>query len=343
MEWVRWGIIGAGGVADRQMLPNIRDLPQARVQAVMVRDRERAEKLAHKYGASRGYNQVLDLLADRDVDAVYVATPVNLHAEQVIAAAEHGKHVLCEKPMALNVTECQRMVQACARHGVKLMVCFPLRFLPAHQKMREMVQGGDLGEIVFARIQLAKWYPLDATAWRSDPAQAGGGVLMDLGSHLLDFFRFVVGEMGEVSAALSHGTAGVAVEDTAAVRVRFVRGGHGFVDTSFRVPHPQNLVEIYGTRGTLLRGPGDSGFRLLTPHGEETFPQAPVHLHRAEMEHFSQCILEDQEPLSTGLDGLRNIALIQAAYQSARTGQVVSLGPEAPLGDPDTDRELSTP
>jgi predicted dehydrogenase len=289
----------------------------------MVRDLERARKLAEKYAAPRWYDHVPDLLADPDVDAVYVATPVNVHAEHVIAAAQHGKHVLCEKPMALNVAECQQMIDACAAHGVKLMVCFPMRFVPQHQRMREVVQGGGLGEIVFARVQLAKWYPLDPTVWRSDPARSGGGVLMDLGSHLLDFLRFVVGEIVEVSAAVSHRAFDVPVEDTAAVRVRFANGGHGFVDTSFSVFHAQNLVEIYGTRGTLFRAPGDAGPRLITAAGEEVLTGEPVQVYRAEMEHFSQCILDGTEPVSTGADGLRNITLIQAAYESARTGQTV--------------------
>lgn len=324
MDFVRWGILGAGGVADRQMLPNIRDLPNVRLQAVMVRDPARARKLAEKYGALRSYDQVGDLLRDPEVEAVYVATPVNHHAPQVIAAAEEGKHVLCEKPMALNVEQCQEMIAACAANGVKLMVCFPLRFAPAYQRMREMVQRGELGEIVLARVQLAKWYPLEPAAWRSDPLQAGGGVLMDLGSHLFDFLRFVVGEIQEVSAALGFETFNLPVEDTAAVRVRFRHGGHGFIDTSFGVFHASNQIEIYGTQGTLLRGPGEAAPRLFTAAGEQVLPTEPVHLYRAEMEHFSRCILEDTEPLSTGWDGLRNIALIQAAYESARTGQVVT-------------------
>lgn len=324
MDFVRWGILGAGGVADRQMLPNTRDLPNARLQAVMVRDLGRARKLAEKYGAPRGYDRVGDLLADPEVDAVYVATPVNHHASQVIAAAEHGKHVLCEKPMALNVEQCREMIAACAAHGVKLMVCFPMRFVPVHQRMREIVQGGELGEIVLARVQLAKWYPLAPAAWRSDPAQAGGGVLMDLGSHLFDFLRFVVGEIQEVSAALSNRTFNLPVEDTAAVRIRFRNGGHGFLDTSFSVFHASNQIELYGTRGTLLRGPAEVAPRLFTAAGEQLLPAEPVHPYRAEMEHFSRCILEDTEPLSTGGDGLRNVALIQAAYESARTGQAVA-------------------
>jgi predicted dehydrogenase len=333
MGCVRWGVLGAGGVADRQMLPNTRDLPNARLQAVMVRDLGRAQQLAEKYRAPRGYDRVQDLLADPEVDAVYVATPVNHHAAQVIAAAEHGKHVLCEKPMALNAEQCREMIAACAANGVKLMVCFPLRFVPVHQRMREIVRQGELGEIVLARVQLAKWYPLDPTAWRSDPAQAGGGVLMDLGSHLFDFLRFVVDEIQEVSAALSNRTFNLAVEDTATVRVRFRNGGHGLIDTSFGVFRASNQIEIYGTRGTLLRGPGEGGPRLFTAAGEQVLPAEPVHPYRAEMEHFSRCILEDTEPLSTGWDGLRNITLIQAAYESARTGQAVTCPETPPPGD----------
>jgi len=323
---IRWGILGAGGVADRQMLPATRDLANARTVAVMRRTLDGARAIAEKYNIPRYYDRVEDLLADPEVDAVYVATPVNVHSEQVVAAAERGKHVLCEKPMARTVDECQRMVDACAAHGVKLMVCFPLRFSPTNQRLREAVQGGELGDLVLARVQLAKWYPLDPMAWRSDPARGGGGVLMDLGSHLLDFLRFVVGEITAVAAFIANRSLAVPVEDTAALLLRFANGAHGFLDTSFSVFHSENLVEIYGTRGTAWIGPGPEGrtARLILPGGEEVIDRPAVHPYRAEMEHFSQCLLEGTEPLSTGLDGLRNVALIQAAYRAAREGRVVT-------------------
>lgn len=325
MPCVRWGVIGAGGVADRQMLPNTQDVSVARWVAVMRRTAEGARAIAEKYGIPRWYDTVEGLLEDEEVEAVYIATPVAYHCEQAVAAAEHGKHVLLEKPMARTPEEGRRILEACRSYGVRLMVCFPLRFSLTYQHLRALIQRGHLGRIVEMRAQLAKWYPLSPEAWRSRPELSGGGVLMDLGSHLLDLARWLVGEVREVAAFVGQLAFPLPVEDTAVALLRFANGAVGVVDVAFSVARSENLLEVYGTEGMAFIGPGEPRGRVMRQGQVEPLPESPLSPYRAELEHFSRAILEGIPLLSTGEDGLRNVELIEAAYRSAREGRWVAV------------------
>ena len=199
---VRWGIIGAGGIAHRRTMSAMSEAENTVLQALMVRDMERARKLAEEHGARSYYDSVDGVLSDTEVDAVHIATPVYLHCKHVIQAAEHGKHVLCEKPMAMNVDECKSMIDACDQNGVHLEICFLLRFHPYYIKQKQMIADGELGEIIEARTSLMKWYPIEEGLWRRDPTRAGGGVLMDLGPHVIDLLSYLLGDTSKVSAMI---------------------------------------------------------------------------------------------------------------------------------------------
>lgn len=318
---IRWGVIGAGAFADRVAIPALLEARDTSLQAVMVRDQARAEELARKHGAAEAYDGVESLVNSEALDAVYVCSPLHLHEKHTIAAANAGKHVLCEKPMALDVASCERMIEACRANGVKLMIGFMLRFHPHHRQIRAMIQENALGQIVEARAQRSFWYPPQPGDWRQDPKRGLAGGLADVGSHAIDLLRFLIGDVVEVSAMTDTLVHDYAVEDIAVVLLRFASRAIGIVDASFAIPRSRAFLEVYGTEGTVfaerLHG-HELRVQLWRPDGTDEEIELPTpNLYTAEFEHFGACIAEDQEPSVTGRDGLINIETLRAVLESA--------------------------
>src|SRR5437870_4509996 len=168
MARLRWGLIGCGDISRKRVAPALRDLPNCDLVAVARSRAELAEPLAQEFGARRWYQDWQTLIQDKDVQAVYIATPVHLHAAQTIAAAEAGKHVLCEKPMALNVEDCDRMIAACRAHDVRLGVAYYRHFYPAIARIKAIVASGEIGDPVVAQIEAFEWcnlQPGDPRSW----------------------------------------------------------------------------------------------------------------------------------------------------------------------------------
>ena len=183
MKKVRWGILGAGGIADRRTMPGMLLADNAEIYAVMEINMEMAEKLRVKYNASYAYDNEDDLLANPDIDAVYIASPVVCHERQALAAAKAGKHILIEKPISLNAQISEDIVDYCDKNGIKIGVGLMMRFNTYHQEMKKLIADGKLGQIVSCHAQFTCWYPEMANAWRQTKASAGGGAMTDLGIH----------------------------------------------------------------------------------------------------------------------------------------------------------------
>ena len=346
---VNWGVIGAGGIADRRTIPEgILPARNAKLVAVMDVDAQRAEAVAAKYGVNKYYTKEEDLLADDEVQAVYIATPVYLHCHQTVIAAEHKKHVLCEKHMAMSIQEAEDMIKTCKSNGVKLGIGFMMRFHAYHRKLKAMIQAGLLGKIVMGRAQLTCWYPDIPGAWRQVPELGGGGSLADMGSHCIDLLEMFIGKVAELTAFTNTLVHKYPAEDTATVLLRFETGAHGIVDNYFNVPDAasKNVLEIYGTKGSVLAkgtiGQMPSGEMMAYLQPEERSYEAlqareapevteqeiavtPINMYQAEIENFSECIEKDTEPLVTGEEGLWNLRIILAAYESARSGQRICI------------------
>lgn len=344
---IRWGVIGAGGIARRRTIPEgIIPARNSTLAAVMSRSEERAKEIGDQFGA-KGYTRMEDLLEDPEVDAVYIATPVHLHAPQTIAAAQHGKHVLVEKPMALTVDECRRMIHACRENGVKLGVGYMMRFHAHHRRFREMVGDGMLGKPVLARAQLSCWYPPIEGAWRQMPELGGGGSLIDMGSHCIDLLEFILqSRVVEVSCMTGNIVHDYPVEDSALMSVRFSNGALGIVDAFFSIPDnsSKNVLEIYGSGGSILakgtigqlptgeamaylerEAKGYQALQERKPGEGEPIEVEPINTYRAEIEEFADAIIQDREPMISGEEGLWNLRVILAAYESAREGRVVRI------------------
>lgn len=252
---IKFGIIGAGGIADRRTLPGMLLSRYARPYAVMELDGGFAEALRVKYGAEKAYTDWRQLILDPEVEAVYIATPVMLHAEQAIFAARHGKHILLEKPVALTAAEGENVVSVCESAGVKCAAGFMMRRHAAHMKMRELIEQGKLGQLVSARAQLTCWYPKIEGVWRQDRTKSGGGALMDMGIHCIDLLQYITGSrVREAKGFTDNRTFDYNADDSSDVLLKLENGAVAFVDSHFNIPDEAAFcrLELYGTRGSIL-------------------------------------------------------------------------------------------
>ena len=342
---VKWGVLGSGGIARRRTIPEgIMPATNARLVAVFDLNAAANAEVAAQSGATAAGS--VEALLRCDLDAVYVATPPNVHREQTLACARAGKHVLCEKPLGLTVADAEAMLAACVQAGVRLGTAFMMRFHAQHQAALKLIHDGRLGHPVFARAQLSCWYPPIANAWRQDPALGGGGALMDMGGHCLDLIEMFFGPVCAVSCLTNRTVHDYPSEDSAVATVRFANGALGVVDTFFCMPDEasQNRLELYGTLGSILGrgtiGQGAEGEmtafleegagaydaqQARTAAGGTVIAPPPVNPYRAEIEEFSQAILEDREPANAALLGLQSQRVLAACYESARTGRVIEV------------------
>lgn len=343
---IRWAVIGAGGIARRRTIPEgIAAASNAELAAVYDVNALVNAEVAEQFGARAAAG--VDELLSPDIDAVYVASPVNLHYEHALACARAGKHVLCEKPLGMTQTEAEEMIRVFDEKGVQLGCAFMMRFLAQHQAALALIQEGKLGKLVYARAQLSCWYPPIPGAWRQDPALGGGGSLIDMGGHCIDLLEMFLGNVRRVACFINNNVQGYAAEDSAVAMLWFENGAIGTVDTFFCIPDnsSKNILEIYGSRGSILArgaiGQGVAGEMTAYLEGDDSGYDAqqaraaaegiiiapePVNTYRAEIEAFSQAVL-DGVPPPVGADiGLRSQRVIAACYESARTGQAVDLG-----------------
>lgn len=345
---VKWGVIGAGGIADRR---TIREgiMPAANAELVAVQDvaEDRVKEVAAKYDVSAVYTSEYDLLSDSNVEAVYIATPTHLHYSQVMAAAEAGKHVLCEKPLALTLAQCEEMVEECAARNVKLGVNFMMRFHSCHTALKQMIDEGKLGDLVMGRAELTCWYPPIPGAFRQDPAMGGGGSFIDMGNHCVDLLEQFFGRTVEVMCYTSNIVQDYASEDTAVAMLKFANGAVGVVDAMFNVPDAaaRNALEVYGSQGSVYSfgtiGQGsegalnvvledagkayDAGQARSADEGKATITPSVINIYQAHIEAFSDAVIHDTQPPIPGEEGIWSHKVIDACYESARTGRAVQV------------------
>lgn len=346
---VNWGIIGCGGIARRRMIPAASELRLSQFVAVMDADRAVTDAVASESGAKPYYTES-DLLADPDVRAVYIATPVFLHHEQVLKAAAAGKHILVEKPLALSVEQGAEMVAAARNAGVYLTEGYMMKYHALHTQARDIVARGDIGSVVSARAQLSCWYPDIAGAWRQNPALGGGGALIDMATHCYDLLEFIIGSpIAEVFAFTDTLTFGYPVDDSSTTLLKFENGAQATVEAFFNVPDSagQDRLEIYGNKGsiqaecTIGQAPGGKMVAYLSDGSKDYDPQQskdsldvavrqidfdPVNTYAAEVDYLSSCIESGAAPtVNTGEHGLHILGVALAAYESRRTGRKVTV------------------
>src|SRR5215212_8749369 len=248
---IGFAIIGAGMVA-RYHATALKRIPGVRLVAVGRSDSARVEETAAQFGVPCLADEVGRLPAD-DVDAVCICTPSGLHAEQTIAAARAGKHVLVEKPMALTLADADAMIAACAQAGVRLGVALQRRTEPEFQRLQAAIGAGELGHLVLGSVSvpyLRSQSYYDSADWRGTWALDGGGALMNQGIHLVDLLLWLMGDAAEVRATATTLTHTIEVEDCVTATLRFANGALGSITaTTAAAPGFPHRVEIYGDRG----------------------------------------------------------------------------------------------
>ena len=252
---VRWGVIGAGGIADRRTIPGMMLCDNAELVAVMEINQELAEKCRAKWGCKKAYDSEAALLADPEIDAVYIASPVFLHAKQAIAAADAGKHILIEKPLAMTSEEGQKVIAYCKEKGVLIAAGLMMRFGAYVQAMKKAVAEGKIGRPVSAYAQFTCWYPDMPGAWRQKKANGAGGAMMDMGVHCIDLLQYILGSKVKDVAAF-HDTLSFQyeVEDSSTVLLRMENGTQCVVQSNFNIPDDAAKwrIELFGDQGRLI-------------------------------------------------------------------------------------------
>ncbi|MCS6860997.1 MAG: Gfo/Idh/MocA family oxidoreductase [Abditibacteriales bacterium] len=321
---LHWAILSCGDIVNKRVAPALAAQPQSRLVGFYSTSRERARGFAERFGAEKFTDRLEECLS-WDVQAVYVASPVHRHCAETVAAAEAGKHVLCEKPMALNVVECKRMIAACKANGVHLAIAYYRRWYPKARKMKALLDAGAIGQVIRGHILLTGYYdpqPDDPKHWRVIPEQGGGGAMMDVGSHRLDVMCYLLGKPQSVCGFASRLKMSYEVPDTETFLIQFENGAHVTCSTNWNLRTGRDDFEIYGTEGALIASPFD-GDTLTLLRGRE---REEFHLPKAENTHyplidsFTQRLLAGKPPEFTGEDGLLTAQIISGGYESARTG-----------------------
>ena len=252
---VRCGVIGAGGIADRRTIPGMMLCDNAALVAVMEINMELAEKCRAKWGCKKAYDSEAALLADPEVDAVYIASPVFLHAKQAMAAADAGTHILIEKPLAMTSEEGQKVVDYCKSKGVLIAAGLMMRFGSYVQAMKKAVAEGKIGKPVSGYAQFTCWYPDMPGNWRQSKKNGGGGSMMDMGVHCIDLMQYILGTKAKDVAAFHDTlTFNYEVEDSSTVLLRMENGAQCVVQSNFNIPDDAAKwrIEIFGDQGRLI-------------------------------------------------------------------------------------------
>jgi 1,5-anhydro-D-fructose reductase (1,5-anhydro-D-mannitol-forming) len=327
-----WGFIGASTIAAAHMVGAVRAQAGHEVVAIASSSAERAQAFAATHRVARGHASVDALLADPAVDAVYISTTNEQHFPQALAAAAAGKHVLCEKPLALRLGEARQMVRACADAGVVLATNHHLRNAATHRKIRDLVQEGAVGKVLFARVFHAVYLPPQLQGWRIDKPEAGGGVILDIAVHDADTLRFVLGAepIDVVGMAQTASMAREGLEDGVMAVIRFEGGLLAQIHDAFTTRHAGNGIEIHGEGGSIVgRGVmtqrADGEVWLRDAEGERLVPVVHTNLYERGVAAFCAAMRGEGAPAATGLDGVRSLATALAIAEACRSGTRVAV------------------
>ena len=329
---LRWGVIGASTIGREWMVPAINAQPDSGVAAVASSSAERARRYAAELGIPEAHTSVADLIADPAVDAVYISTTNEYHEPHALAAIAAGKHVLCEKPLALSLESAHRMVAAATAAGVVMGTNHHLRNASTHRAMRDVIQGGAIGRPLAARVFHAVYLPPHLQGWRIDRPDAGGGVILDITVHDADTLRFALGEeVVEVTAmTASQGMGRAGLEDAVMGVMRFRGGVIAQFHDAFTAPHASTGFEVHGTEGSIygrdVMTQRPVGTVAIRREGqEEVVPVEHDNLYERSVRCFNAAIRGKGEPAASGEDGVRSLAVALAVRESAQTGRTVQV------------------
>ena len=328
MKTVRWGIIGCGDVTEIKSGPALYKAAHSQLVAVMRRDGARAADFARRHNVPRWHDDAEAIIRAPDIDAVYVATTPDSHCDFVLRCAAAGKPVLVEKPMAMNIAECERMNAACAAAGVPLWVAYYRRALPRFLKIRDLLQDGAIGQVrmvtsrQFRTMEGAMQSSQRSTPWRVDTARSGGGLFVDMVSHTLDFLDFVLGPIEQVRAFAGNQAGAYRAEDIVAATYRFASGVYGTGAFCYAADRAEEWTEIVGDAGR-IRFSALTAVPIVLTRGDkvEEFPVGdPPHVHQPLVESIVDELNGNAPCASTGISAARTTRVIDAILDEFRAG-----------------------
>ena len=327
---VKIGMLSFAHVHANGYAKQVQDNPRAEIVAIWDEEEGRGKRAAEQYKVPFYAN--LDKMLALDIDAVVVNAATNLHPEVMVAAAKAGKHIFTEKALAITVAECDKIIGAVKKAGVKFMISLPSRCSKDLLLAKKAVDDGLLGEITFGRGRVAhsaaldRWFSGDS-AWFVDAKKAGGGALFDLGCHRMDVVRWLMGEPKKVMAIINNFTRNYDIDDNSATIIEFANRGIGMVDVAFVHRSGPNPLELYGTEGAIVLGVGPISLTTRKLSGDkvsEYIASGPQGLP-SPMQQWINAI-EDGTPMTITIEDGRNLTeLLQAAYMSAAADKAINL------------------
>jgi predicted dehydrogenase len=321
---VRWGILGCAGIAEKAFIPAVLRSRNGALGAIAARDPARAEDWARRFGFPRAHRTYQELVDDPAIDAVYNPLPNDLHAEWSIRALRAGKHVLCEKPMAMNAPEVRAMIQAAETHGALLLEGFMYKFHPQIAKTLELVHQGAIGPVRSVHSSFTFRFERDGANYRWFPAQ-GGGALYDVGCYTISVARLVLGAEPSAVTAAAHVDPATGVDVTAAVLLEFPDGRFAQCDASFE-SHFQSRLLAVGADATLRLDRAfsakdfDPAIEIVRGDAVERVPVPKADMFTLMVEHFDAAVLGEAPLRHPPIDAWHNMRAIDACFESIRTG-----------------------
>ncbi|QRI62137.1 Gfo/Idh/MocA family oxidoreductase [Shinella sp. PSBB067] len=327
----RWGLIGASTIAKEWVTSAIR-ATGGEVVTVMSTSAERGRAYAAEQGIARSVTTLDALVNDPEIDAVYISTTNELHRDQALAAAKAGKHILCEKPLAMALTDARTMVQAAKDAGIVMATNHHLRNAATHRAMREAIKAGRIGTPLAARVFHAVYLPPHLQGWRLDKPEAGGGVILDITVHDADTLRFVLDSdpVEAIAFAQAGGMGKAGLEDAVMGVLRFKNGVIAQFHDGFTTKFAETGLEVHGTDGSLIgrnvmtqRAAGTVTLRDAS--GEHDLPLDHKNLYETALSAFHAAVAGKGRPSATGEDGIWSLATGLAVVEAARTGRTIRI------------------
>ena len=302
---LRWGLIGCGDIAQKRVAPALLESPHSELVGISRANRDLLDEFADAFRVPNRFADWRELVTCDEIDAVYIATPVNLHAAQTIAAAESGKHVLCEKPMAMNVAECDRMLAAAEANGVKLGIAYYRHFYPLVRRMKELIDSGEIGKPIVAQVDAFEWFNPGSSnprAWLLQPEISGGGPMFDFGCHRIQLLLHLFGPVRAIKSVASTALFDRMVEDTASASFEFSQGTVATLTVSHAVMAPRDSFTVWGSEGSITTEVLNEGKLIITTRDRQrTEKHLPAeNIHQPLVEDFVQAVIDDRQPSVPG-------------------------------------------
>jgi predicted dehydrogenase len=319
MKRVKWGLVGCGDISRKRVAPALLQLENSHLIGISRAHVDRLAEFALEFSVQRTFRDWRKLIDDSEIDAVYVATPVNLHAPITISAADAGKHVLCEKPMAISTSECDEMIAACRRNSVQLGIAYYRHFYPVLKRIRELIQSGEIGQPVIVQMNAFEFYnpsPDDPRYWFLKKEYAGGGPMFDFGCHRIQVLVDLLGPIKETRSSLKRLVFEREVEDTATAILEFASGTQATITVTHAANEAQDTLDIYGTEGSIrVENLNGGTIQIITDSSRREEAHPPhSNLHEPLIDDFATAILEERSPAVGGEQGREVNRILSEIY-----------------------------